>query len=760
MAGVAMIILLPASTANAQEGETVYTLPPLDVIGITPLHGVGLSKQLIPSHIQGATAEDLKRQQSLNLSDFLNQTFGSINLNAAQNNPFQPDLQYRGFTASPLLGLPQGLAVFQDGVRINEPFGDAVNWDLIPPSAIASINLMPGSNPLFGLNALGGALSIQTKDGFTAPGHAVQTYGGSFGRAAVEFESGANNGALGYFITGNFIDEAGWRDESPSQVKQIFADFGWQTPGTTLDLKVTAADTDLNGNGAAPIELLARDREAVFTFPDNTQNELVMVNLIGDHWLTDTVQLTGNAYYRRNDRDTFNGDGQEEFEVDEEGFLVEADNPDERVVDRENGEIFVGEADEDELAINNKSQTEQESYGVSFQSTFLQPIAGRDNQLILGVSYAEAEADFNFETEMAQFTESRGTRGLGPVVADTLVSVNINSRTYSFFFTDTFSLTEALAVTFSGRYNHTEIELSDQLGTALNGEHSFSRFNPAVGLTYAFRPEVNFYGNYSESSRAPTPSELTCADPEDPCRLPNSFVADPPLEQVVAKTGEAGFRGTLLGQIDWNANWFHTRNEDDILFQTTGGVTASEGFFENVGETLRQGVEVGLRGRHERWRWFAHYTYLEATFETPFIALSPSNPQAEENEGRLQVEAGDRIPGLPKHNFKVGADYWLRPNLSLGFDVLGQSSLRFRGDESNDFSQVPGFVIANLRGRYIVNKHLEIFARVQNLFDQDYETFGVFGEPDEAPGLSDLEDPRFLGPGAPIGAWVGVRLTP
>ena len=58
--------------------------------------------------------------------------------------------------------------MFQDGVRINEPFGDGVNWDLIPNPAIATITLMPGSNPVFGLNTLGGAISITTKNGSTS----------------------------------------------------------------------------------------------------------------------------------------------------------------------------------------------------------------------------------------------------------------------------------------------------------------------------------------------------------------------------------------------------------------------------------------------------------------------------------------------------------------------------------------------------------------------------------------------------------------
>ena len=172
--------LLPALLASALTpglslaAEPDLQLENIEVISLTPLHGVGLEADKIPSHVQTATDEDIERNQSLDISDFMNQTMDSVSLNAAQNNPFQPDLKFRGFTASPLVGNSQGISVYQDGVRINEPFGDAVNFELLPKSAIASMNMMSGSNPLFGLNTLGGALSIQTKNGFTHPGHSLE----------------------------------------------------------------------------------------------------------------------------------------------------------------------------------------------------------------------------------------------------------------------------------------------------------------------------------------------------------------------------------------------------------------------------------------------------------------------------------------------------------------------------------------------------------------------------------------------------------
>ncbi|PCH85978.1 MAG: TonB-dependent receptor, partial [Piscirickettsiaceae bacterium] len=256
---------LAVTIATAAGAEQNVQLDDINVVSTTPLHGVGLDVNILPYPVQTAKADDFEAAKSLDLSDYMARHLGSVHINQAQNNPLQPDVQYRGFTASPLLGNSQGLSVYSNGVRINEPFGDAVNWDIIPQSSIASINLMAGSNPLFGLNTLGGALSIKTKNGFTHPGHSVQAYGGSFNRRATEFESGGNGGKLSYFITGNWFKEDGWRDESASDAKQLFSSFGWRSNNTDVELTLAAADTDLNGNGSSPLELLKQDRKEVFT---------------------------------------------------------------------------------------------------------------------------------------------------------------------------------------------------------------------------------------------------------------------------------------------------------------------------------------------------------------------------------------------------------------------------------------------------------------------------------------------------------------
>ncbi len=765
--------------AEDSAGDT-EAMRAIEVIGVTPTHGIGLPREKIPANVQSANAADLQRSHSLDLTDFMNRNLGSVNLNAAQNNPLQPDVQYRGFTASPLLGLPQGLAVYQNGVRVNEVFGDTVNWDLIPQSAISSINLIGGANPLFGLNTLGGALSVQTKNGFTDVGNTAEASYGSFGRLQSSVQSGANNGTFGYFFTASYFEEDGWRDFSDSDALNLFGTLSWHTLDSTLDLNLAHGDTTLRGNGPSPVELLAIDRQAGFTFEDITANLMNMVDLEGTHWLNEDVQLSGNLYYRWNTTDSFNGDGTPYVGCSDVGLLFQEDDVDPTVggdpaecdvagdhagaapITDQNGNTIA----DTQNAINNRSQRGQKSYGGSFQGTFLRDLFGRQNQLITGLAYNKGVTGFGSQVEAGALTANRFTTRPGVFVPADATHMGTSTRTWSLYFTDTHALTDSVDLTLSGRYNATKIKVFDKTGLTpeLNGEHDYERFNPSLGLTWQARDDLNVYGSYSESARAPTAVELSCADANAPCTLPNAFLADPPLQQVVAKSWEGGLRGNYAGRVDWNLALFHTINVDDIIFQSTGGVTGNQGFFSNIGDTKRMGVELGLNGDYGHVRWSMNYSYVRATFDDAYITSSPNHPLADAN-GLIRVSAGDRIPGIPQHTFKMGADYAFTDAFTLGADLVANSGQYLRGDEANLLDTTDAYAIVNLHGEYRVNHLVTVFARVENLFDTDYETFGIIGDPGEVfdgstPGQSPvMSDARFLGAGAPIGGWLGVRLT-
>jgi outer membrane receptor protein involved in Fe transport len=756
---------------------------PLEEVVVTAPYGIGIDPALVPANVQRATAEQLERSQSLDLTDFLNRGFSSVNINHAQNNPLQPDFNFRGFTASPLLGLPQGLAVYQNGVRINEPFGDTVNWDLIPLSGIDSIQLLAGTQPVFGSNTLGGALTLKMKNGFSYEGTQAEVYGGSFARRAAAMQSGGNNGRWGYYGNIDYFEEDGWRHFSHSNALRVFTALSHRGDDWTFDLSGAYGETELRGNGASPVELLALDRKQVFTHPDLTENTQAQLILEGSRKVSDALQIAGNVFYRDIDTDTFNGDGTifEECDIDGEERLVEDEfldvNADgecsslqdagiEPVLDLQ-GQPIAAELDDAELdAINNIGRRRQESYGASAQLGLLSRVFGGENHLTLGIAYTEGRASFDSILEVARLLENRATSRTGIFAEEFVTDVRSEVTNASVYFADTLSVSERVAVTLSGRYDNTRIQLADRTGESpeLNGRHEFQRFNPAGGITFQPTSALTLYASYGESARAPSPVELACASEDAPCNLPNAFLADPPLDQVVAKSVEAGVRGTLGQDLRWHLGGFRTVNRDDILFQTTGGAQANVGFFDNVGDTRRTGIELSASQRLSRLHWFIDYSLVEATFEDGFVINSPNHPVFDDEtaapqivgEGKLLVTSGLAIPGIPEHQANLGVDFTLTDRFSIGADVVMRSGVYLRGDEANLLDKTSGYSILNLRGEYRIGTQVTLFARIENVFDEDYETFGLLGEPDEV--FADFDDPRFFGAGPPFGAWVGVKI--
>jgi outer membrane receptor protein involved in Fe transport len=715
--GVAMYAAeAPAQQASEPAMETV------EAVAATPLGGE-LDVETMPSHVQIATAQDLAQQRATQLAEFMSRNFAGVFINDAQNNPLQPDVQYRGYVGSALLGLPQGIAVYQNGVRLNEPFGDTVNWALIPDAAIESIALLPGSNPLYGLNALGGAISIRTKDGFSNPGMSAEVFLGSFSRLGVELETGAPiNDDLAYFITVSRLEEDGWRDYSPTDASQIFSSLRWESERSSLDASLTYADTELIGNGAAPLALLEQRREAIFTRPDRTRNALTLLSLSGSHAVSDRLTLTGNAYVRKSDIDTLNGDDSDFEECeDTPGFMCEQDDDEEMLLEDENGDLIP--ASEAVLgATINRTQTEQRSAGLGVQANWTGALRGVPNRFTLGLSYDTSDIGFDASTELGRLDATRAAASSNILIADAFTGLDAGIANTSVFFSNVSELTARLSLSVSGRFNRTDIELRDRLGAALNGDHTFERFNPAAGVAFKVSDTVSIYAGYAESNRAPSPVELTCADEEDPCRLPNAFLADPPLDDIVAKTYEAGIRGRWQAGT-WHAGVFRATNEDDILFISAGALT-NEGYFDNVGRTRRDGVELSISGRPENGSsWFANYSYLNATFHETFAVASANHPAA--IDGEIFVDTGDRLPLIPQHLLKAGLRIAITPKAALGGEIIAAASSYYRGDEGNAAEKIDGYAVANLRGEYALNDTLQVYALLANAFDTAYETFGV-----------------------------------
>jgi outer membrane receptor protein involved in Fe transport len=766
----------PGNPATAQE------LQQITVIGNTPLPGLGLPLNQIPANVQTADSSDMQRQQSLDLADYLNNNFSGVNVSESADNPFQRDVNYHGFTASPLLGTPEGLSVYVDGVRVNESFGDTVNWDLIPESAISTVTLMSGSNPVFGLNTLGGALSVRTKSGHDNPGTEFQGYGGSFGRRSFEGETGGEAGNFDYFLTGTYFDESGWRDLSPSRVYQGFGMVGWQNDKTDIDLSYTYADTRLLGNGATPLSLLAFRRETSYT-PDFTRNLLNFVNLTGTQFLSGHLLLSANAYYRHLITGSGNGNVSDNYLSDNyAGPPIDCTAPPTSRADLA-------------FCANGQDATSrliQRSAGFGAQVTDSQDVIGWTNQAILGADFDDTRDTFAQQFQYGTLAPNRTLIfANNSLNNETVISLGGGNKIYGVYLTDTLSPGKLLHYTASVRYNNNretqngysvDTDLGDvgsgfDTARALLGDHTFSRFNPAFGFTVTPTDELTLYADYNEASRAPSVIELGCSNPTAPCGLPNDFASDPNLKQVVARTVEVGLRRNPPDQrLVWSADLFHTVNSNDIQFVAAN---TNQGYFDNVGTTRRQGLDLSLGGKEGGLNWHLAYSFVDATFQSSFAVNADSNSTADVN-GNILVRPGDRIPLIPRHTGRGVLSYEMNNQWDIGGNVAVTSGSFLHGNENNanhaggtnaegtlvtGTGWIPGFAVVNLQSTYHLTKHAEVFAHLVNLFNKEYATAGFLTKNAFNPNGSLRANPNdwthenAVSPAQPRAIWAGARMT-
>ncbi len=719
----------------------------------------------VPGAVSEVTGADIQRSGSPAIEDALQQNVPGAIISDVSGNPFSTDIQYRGFSASPIEGTPQGLAVYQNGVRINEVFGDTVNWDLIPSSAIKNITVVSG-NPLYGLNALGGALNVTMKDGFGFQGVETDTRAGSYGRYQQYIQLGKQVDNFAAYAAVEGISDRGWRIRSPSELERAYVDLG---------VKGKDGEFHINFVGPTPVQLLAENYAAVFTNPQTTVNQLAMVSANGSAKLTDTMSLSGVAYLRSyhqhrldgnvssvapctglNADGTANGNntsllclqtatGSEQFVKDQSGNRI-------ATADFYGPHDTIGELDR---TTNNTNST-----GVSLQATNKDTLLGYKNLLITGASIDHGEVKSTSSAELG--TLDPQSTGNGVFISAPLDIAPVFLRTttnyYGLFFSDTLDVTSALSVSVGGRYNYEDLQLNDPTGT-LTGNHIYTRFNPMVGATYKFNSSLSAYAGYAEANRAPTPAELACANPNQPCLLQNFLISDPDLKQVVSRTWQGGFRGNFSpfgrGHLDWTAGVFTTENVNDIL-NVTSPTIRTRGFFQNAGETQRQGIEASAKYILEKLSLYSNYAYVDATFLNNLTLPSPNNPFADA-DGNIFVHPGNHIPTIPPHRLKAGFDYALTDDWKVGADMVLASSQYFFGDQSNQNPKLPGYGFVNLRTSYELMRGVTVYALVNNLFDHKYATYGTFYDTNiqDVSGnpSTNLTNPDMITPAQPLSAY-------
>ncbi len=800
----------------------------MDVVASTPLAGTDLSVDQVAASVQTATAADVENSGALDIGDFMNRRLNGVYLNEMQGNPFQPDINFRGYTASPLLGTPEGVSVYLDGVRQNQPFGDVVSWDLIPKNAISEVELMPGSDPLFGLNTLGGALSVQTKNGVTDPGFdGTFTYGSSNRKQGQANYGWGKATGFNVFLAGNYFHESGWRADSPSTVRQAFGRLGWRSDKTDVAVTFSYADNSLIGNGLQDYRLLATNYSSVYSIPDSTVNRAPSVSLILRHTFSNALTFSGNGWYRHIgtsginanlntdsfDESVYQPNAKEIATLTAAGYTgipasgataVNTPFPKYRCI----AEALVdGDVDDRCDGIDIYSTEIQNDYGFSGQMTWLtSPRIGR-NQFIAGAAIDRGSVDYVQDTQYGYLNPNYsisvvpafqdGSASVNPV--DSRVNLHGRTPNGSVFFTDTLTLPKSVNLTLSGRYNRTTIDNIDRINPvagpgSLDGDYVFGRFNPAVGLTWSPFASLNTYASYTQGSRTPTSIELGCADPANPCSLPNALASDPPLQQVVTGTWEIGMRGKpelpFTHNLRWNASLFRAENRNDILFVSS--VQLGTGYFQNFAKTRREGFDSNLDGRIGRVTWGLDYTFLEATYQSDAVVDGSANNTSDAAlsgtpglDGNIYIHPGNRIPLIPKQTGKAYADYQATSKLVFDLNEVVVSSSYARGNENNAYKAdgvyylgpgvSPGYAVTNLRAHYDLTKHVQLAVQIDNLFNHHYFTAAQLADTGESArgtflarpfpayatgpqaGNFPLQSATFFTPGAPRRAWGELR---
>jgi iron complex outermembrane recepter protein len=695
-----LFVVLVATPALAQEAQPLARLPELRVVA-PPFETGPLPRSWVPGRVEILTDAEIQSIRPSVLPDALERLPG-VTLQNEQGNPFQPNLTLRGFSVSSVTGLPQGLSVFLDGVRINEPTVEEVNFDLIPLEDAERVEVIRGPSVLFGRNTLGGAINIITRRGEEIREIVPEFAGGSFGRQQYRLRASGEARPLDYYVSLNQVMEDGYRDFTSARLSRAFVKIGVHAGDTDATVSYQFSNNRIEQAGSLPQSVLREDRRANLTAGDFWSPELNfgIVNVrrsLGEHWT-----LSANAFVRSLDAQQFNVN-----------LITE----------------------------NTRLHNQTLSVGGALELTHRGKIAERDNVLIVGAEYTRSDA------HSRTFEGATGAQRLTANLTDTEDAVGVFGQDSLMLARDLFLKGSTLVVTVAGRWDGLRHDIDDLLGGPSGGVFSFNRFVPRAGVNLNLTDRLGFYASYAEGFRAPAFLELTCAGPGAVCPGLQAGVApDPPLKPVKTTTYEVGARARLLPWLDADISGYWTDVRDDIFSVSPSGTTGV--FFQNVGRTRRQGVEVGLRGRLGKLlEGYLNYAYTRATFQDRADLATPLPPGVE------TVQPGDSLAMVPRHRINLGAAYHPWPWATLSLDVRYVGSQFLRGDEVNRQPALPGSWVAGLSASAKV-KRLEAFVRLNNVLNNRYETFGTFAVNALAAGQP-VE--RFLTPAPPINFLAGLR---
>jgi len=631
-----------------------------------------------------------------------------------QGARLQPEIDLRGFIVSPVIGQPQGVGVFVDGVRVNEPDAQEVNFDLVPMDAVTRAELVRGPNTLYGKNSLAGSLLLFTDRGEQPAQFSGEFEGGGFGYYGARVAGGGKVGGLDMYVMGRFSNETGWRDSTQATTRQVFASFGHKGDSSDIAFTVLYGHDKILEAGSLPESWVNFNPKLNYTPGDFFAPDLWHLTLRGDHHLGRGT-IRGNVFYRQLDYEQYNGN-------------VPPPNTD--------------------GLVNNYS------FGGTVEWTMPFKMGSKGGALTVGAEASRNNIAYKFyavsspgvPSDSADLADEGCELGTG-----LCTNIKVNETDAAVYGQGIFELSPSVSLTAAVRYDYVHLPIEDLIDPENNGTTTFNQVSPRLGVNFRISDDVKAYAAFNSGFRAPAPLELSCASADAPCALPFALGADPPLKPVRVYDYEGGVDYDPTPRSNLDVVGFWSDVYDDILFVQP---TATLGFFQNVSHTRRAGVEIsGAIGLPAGLRVYGSYGYIASTYQTTVqlaSALDDAPP----------AKPGDQFPNSPRNRGTLGLSEthafkkWL---IDGALEAQAYSGQYLRGDEANAQPQIPGYVVANLRFA-VTFTHVALRAYITNLFDKTYQNFGVYAEnnlgapPGSAqPSGGGDESPveRFLTPGQP-----------
>ncbi len=629
-----------------------------------------------------------------------------------QGTPAQPTLEIRGFNLSPVVGVPQGVSVFLDGVRVNEPDAQEVNFDLLPMDAVSRGQLVRGPATLYGKNTLAGALVLFTQRGETVPVLEGDVSGGSFGLFNATVNAGGKSGAFDGYLSANFFNESGWRDDGGLTERSIFLNLGRKRDSSDIALTVMYAHDSIAEPGSLPASWLAVNPRLNYTSGDFFSPELWHLALRGERTLG-AGQLRTAIFYRHNASEQFN--------------------------------VNVNAPSSDAFLVN-------QSYGLTTEWSAPLSAWSRPMAFTAGIELARNDVS---ESIYARLTADTSVHLPPECNANGLCAdVFVPEQDAGIFAQGVLSLTPALSLTAAARFDWVRVPFEDRYDSANSATSVFTHLSPRFGATYEFDPVWRGYAVVSGGFRAPAPVELGCASPDAPCPLPYALGSDPPLQPVTLASYEVGADWSPKGGSTLEASLFWSDVHDEIVFVAS---TNTQGYFQNIPHTRRAGVEVsGTLMLPRGMRASASYTFLNATYQST-VLLSSQLPVPD------SVHPGDVFPLSPhdRVTFAFGATEVVGSGTIDGEIGMNAVSTQFvRGDDANVEAPLAGYAVWRLRATY-ARDHVAFTATVQNLFDHKFSSFATYADnpvgPPGGPPSDEVE--RFYTPAQPRAFIVSLKLS-